>query len=172
MIIEKINNYLTIYTECTEEEIKKYFQLIYIPDKVRKEGQSYSFNSYVKKYEVWLINCGNKKYKAIEVRAGQYVNDYFLGMNMYQIKEGLCESKLDEVELMLDIFIECIRTYMAVCCNSTSNEIKEVIKKLKIANRYNQCIETDDKKSKYKFDNGFVTVSGDMAKYMGGEQTL
>ena len=85
---------------------------------------------------------------------------------MIQIKEGLFENNLDEVELMFDVFVESIKTYMAICCNSTSNEIKEAIKRFKIANRYNQCIETDDKKSKYKFDNGFVTVHGDMAKYM------
>ena len=168
MKVEKINNYLTIYSECSEEELKEVCLCLhdFSNDEVDMsvEGPIFMIAYYDLHKTQFVINCGNDIYKMIEVKSGKYVEDDILGMYMIQTKEGLYDvDDITEVELEFDSFIEMIKTYMAVCCNSTSDEIENAIKNYTIANNHNSCVVSID--SRYEFSDGLVTIKGEMAKY-------
>ena len=167
MTKRKINNYVTYYKDCSKNELVKLFKgsKKFLEDIISVDEQ---FTVAFKNMSQWILNQGNGKYQMVEVYSGKDVKDASLGIFHLQLDSGFYDCDLEENEVPFEDFIEFIKTYMAVCCDRTSEEIEKEIKDFTIANKYNQTIVMNDNSAKYEFDNGFVTVYGKMANFMVG----
>lgn len=167
MKVEKINNYLTFYKECNEEEI----ELLYlgnntIADKLQGEDP-YRIEAFDNKAQC-IINNMNGNYELIEVVKGKYVKDALVGLIQELINDEFlgCDEDLEEVALPYNTFIEALKTYMAVCCSNSEKEIRDTVKFLSRGKKENGTIVTKDNTFSYEFIDGTVYVYGSMVPLM------
>ena len=167
MITEKINNYLTFYKECNEEEI----ELLYlgedtIVDKLQGENP-YRIEAFDNKAQC-IINNMNGNYQLIEVCEGKNVKNAWIGLILELINDKILDfyDGQEAVAIPYHIFIEAIKTYMAVCHSNTEKEIRDTVKFLSRGKKENGTVVTKDNTFSYEFIDGTVYVYGSMVPVM------
>ncbi len=161
-----INNYVTYYRECSEEDVK----LLHLGDEYKLEkmiGNQYCVECDDMKTQL-ILNIYNQYYEILEIKKGKYVDNPLVGAVQVLIRSGIVSNVISpsKYELPLNVFIQNLKIYLSVWEKRSECKIDEIINYIKAAFKRHEYVEADNYSFKYVFNDGIVTVYGKMIPIM------